>query len=298
MIKDFVTSEKPNPMRAVEEYYTKNMKEDLIALWKVWLPSTLLNFAFMPMWARIPWVATTSLVWTCIISAMRGSSDVPLRDVIVGFDSQTMALVTRTIVGAPLQLRQDRSHLLVVLRGPDRPGIVTELTRRLYEMDGSITTSKMMSLGPEFAIMLHVEVPKEKLSDVTNDLSGTRLQAHLTGLVVGEYDKLQISLRHILPRHVDTPVFAAKVWLTGEDKPGLVYRLCEMITEQGLNIEHLQTEQHAPTASSPRLFSTHCHVHGTREPNLTVLRQNIKALERELNVRCDLEVMTIVDPNK
>ena len=29
------------------------------------------------MWARIPWVASTSLIWTCILSAMRGGSDVP-----------------------------------------------------------------------------------------------------------------------------------------------------------------------------------------------------------------------------
>ena len=48
-------------------------QEDLVALWKLWVPSTFLNFALMPMWARIPWVATTSLLWTCILSAMRGS---------------------------------------------------------------------------------------------------------------------------------------------------------------------------------------------------------------------------------
>ena len=35
------------------------------------------RFAFMPMYARIPWVASTSLIWTCILSAMRGGSDVP-----------------------------------------------------------------------------------------------------------------------------------------------------------------------------------------------------------------------------
>ena len=55
-----------------------NYKEDLVALWKLWVPSTFLNFALMPMWARIPWVATTSLLWTCILSAMRGSEGAPL----------------------------------------------------------------------------------------------------------------------------------------------------------------------------------------------------------------------------
>merc|ERR1719487_1879724 len=79
MIKDFVTSDSPNPVRAVNEY-AGNVKEDLIALWKVWIPSTFLNFAFMP-------------IWTCILSAMRGSSDVPASNVFVGVDHETMELV-------------------------------------------------------------------------------------------------------------------------------------------------------------------------------------------------------------
>ena len=29
--------------------YQKNYKEDLVALWKLWVPSTIINFTFMPM---------------------------------------------------------------------------------------------------------------------------------------------------------------------------------------------------------------------------------------------------------
>ena len=46
-----------------------NYKEDLVALWKLWVPSTFLNFALMPMWARIPWVATTSLLLAFLVRA-------------------------------------------------------------------------------------------------------------------------------------------------------------------------------------------------------------------------------------
>ena len=66
-----VNADMPDMNRAMTAY-RKNMSDDLIALWKIWIPSMFLNFAFMPMWARIPWVTTTSLLWTCIISAMRG----------------------------------------------------------------------------------------------------------------------------------------------------------------------------------------------------------------------------------
>lgn len=56
--------------------YANNCQEDLLALWKLWVPSTIINFALMPMHLRIPWVASTSLIWTCIISYMRGADDV------------------------------------------------------------------------------------------------------------------------------------------------------------------------------------------------------------------------------
>jgi hypothetical protein len=54
--------------------YRANAAEDMVALWKVWVPVTCANFAFSPMWLRIPVVATTSLAWTAILSAMRGAS--------------------------------------------------------------------------------------------------------------------------------------------------------------------------------------------------------------------------------
>ena len=59
----------------VTDYFGTNLKDDLFALWKIWVPSTIINFSFMPMWGRIPWVASTSLIWTCILSMMRGGSD-------------------------------------------------------------------------------------------------------------------------------------------------------------------------------------------------------------------------------
>ena len=69
---------KGNPPQAGLEMYSKNYKEDLSALWKLWLPTMVINFSIMPMHLRIPFVASVSLVWTCIISHMRGATDVEL----------------------------------------------------------------------------------------------------------------------------------------------------------------------------------------------------------------------------
>jgi len=312
MIKDFVTSDSPNPVRAVTEY-SHNIREDLVALWKVWIPSTFLNFAFMPMWARIPWVASTSLIWTCILSAMRGGSDVPAKNVFVGVDHDTMELVTRTVVGAPPKLDPSRSHVLIVCRGLDQPGIISNLTQRLYEHDCMVTTSKMLSLGHEFAIMMHASVPPERLDAFTSSISTglggassaakTRLHKTQTGnFLVSDPDAQQyISVRVITPppaEQQDQPTFTAKLWLTGVDKPGLLFHLSQAVAEQGLNIEHLQTEQHVQGsgANSKQVFSAHCHICSGAAgslPDIAKLRARLKELEAQLGVSCSLEEVVL-----
>ena len=52
--------------------YKKNWKEDLIAIWSVWVPAQAINFAFSPPWFRVPFVAVVSCLWTGIVSFMRG----------------------------------------------------------------------------------------------------------------------------------------------------------------------------------------------------------------------------------
>jgi len=301
MIKDFVTSEKPDPVRAVTEY-TNNAKEDLIALWKVWIPSTFLNFAFMPMWARIPWVASTSLIWTCILSAMRGSSAVPVSNVFDGVDHETMALVTKTVVGPPPRLDTSQAHVLIIVKGRDKPGIISTITQRLYSQNATITTSKMLSLGDEFAIMMHASCAPGKLPELIKAVSGERtsesrrLRTTKTGSVQFESDEgYSLSVRALKPPSDDAyqPAVVAKLWLTGVDRPGLLFHLSEAIAEQSLNIEHLQTEQHE-NAGASRLFSVHCHVvssEGAR-PDVSKLKARLKQLESQLDVRCSVDVVS------
>lgn len=44
--REFVMAEKPDLLRCLSTY-RENMKEDLTALWKVWVPSTFVNFVSM-----------------------------------------------------------------------------------------------------------------------------------------------------------------------------------------------------------------------------------------------------------
>jgi hypothetical protein len=54
--------------------YKKNWKEDVLAIWSVWVPAQAFNFAFSPPHFRVPFVAVVSALWTALVSIRRGQA--------------------------------------------------------------------------------------------------------------------------------------------------------------------------------------------------------------------------------
>lgn len=154
----------PNLSRALADY-RRNMSEDLKALWKVWVPATFVNFAFMPMYARIPFVAGVSLLWTCILSTMRGGDVVHGDDMMGGaVTGATLTIMKEgfgTLFTEPLELDKTQSHIMITASGHDKPGWVAYLSRAVSDAGGNVTHSKMVRLGQEFIVQMHVSVPPE-----------------------------------------------------------------------------------------------------------------------------------------
>jgi len=172
--------------------------------------------------------------------------------------------------------------MLVSVTGADRKGIIADLSKAIYEGGASITTSKMMSLGADFTIVMHVECPPKNLF-ATRDALTRNLKSDAG---------LQATIHDVTPLSETStrPVFTGQVSLTGVDRPGLLYKLSDLLTGKGLSIEHLQTEQHRVRAGAPMVFTTHCHVCGSEKPDIAALRGALKALEKELDVVCSLEI--------
>lgn len=171
--RELVMKEKPDIIGVLKEYQS-NFKEDMFALWKVWVPSTFLNFAFMPMWARIPWVAGTSLLWTCILSAMRGG-DVSHGEEMAGgaVTGATLHMMEEgfdVLFTQPVELQADRAHYVITAGGKDKPGLVASLSRKVAEAGGNITESKMVRLGEEFIITMHTDVDFDKQKDMVRSI--------------------------------------------------------------------------------------------------------------------------------
>lgn len=111
------------------------------------MPTTFLNFAFMPMWARIPWVAGTSLLWTCILSAMRGGDIVHGEEMAGGaVTGSTLHLMEEgygMLFTSPIELEPDKSHVMLTASGQDKIGWVSLLSTAIAKAGGNITHSKV-----------------------------------------------------------------------------------------------------------------------------------------------------------
>ena len=116
-------------VRAALAKYRANAAEDMVALWKVWVPVTCLNFAFSPMWLRIPVVATTSLAWTAILSAMRGASaelEASPERAMEAVGKQGSALARMR--GTRPTLDPGKTHIVLTAAGQRRSGMLHALS--------------------------------------------------------------------------------------------------------------------------------------------------------------------------
>ena len=268
----------------VYQRWSENFWPDLFALWKLWVPATAMNFAFSPMWMRIPVVASTSLIWTCILSSMRGGSDETAAEVnaevlhekdeerggevMLGFGgvdaraaelfaqglarrvsnvddylekSPVVRALTRRATPAeqqepkPVQT-QGLAHLCVTASGRDRVGLVTQLSKWIYDRGGSITGSKMLRMNDDFTVVMHV-ISKDKTS-----ASHLRADLLLGEGATKDLSGLHVTAREIKPSSHPGSMREARVRCTGYDRPGIVYQVTEVLASAGFNIDELTTD--------------------------------------------------------
>ena len=71
--KEFIqNSNSKSPIINGLSKYKNNYKTDLRELWKLWIPATCFNFFINPLWMRVPFTALVSVLWTSIVSQLRG----------------------------------------------------------------------------------------------------------------------------------------------------------------------------------------------------------------------------------
>ena len=166
----------------------------------------------------MPWVAGTSLIWTCILSAMRGGDISHKQDLESPFPTGVTFTLFREgldeVFACPVESDNSTAHVCILGSGPDRVGHVAKMARVISDAGGNVTFSKMIRLGETFDIMMHVSVDHDKRGELidrlqtSDDLKLLKIRAsNLRRRKTGSYKNTVVGL---------------KIHVVGKDKPGEV----------------------------------------------------------------------------
>jgi glycine cleavage system regulatory protein len=133
--------------------------------------------------------------------------------------------------------------LVITFTGPDRPGIVSRLARRVAEHGGNWEESRSASLAGRFAGILEVTVPE------------ARAEALVRALLELESDELRVLVERGGPVAPQPSARHFRLELTGADHEGIVRDVTHVLAERGVNIEDLITARTSAPMSGHALFS-------------------------------------------
>ena len=127
-------------------------------------------------------------------------------------------------------------HLIIKGIGPDRPGIVSDISRFVTSNNGNIEESRMIRLGSEFSIIILISIPDDSQDNLSNQLESIDgIKFYLTPtrkLSSYEYPNYIISV-------------------SGADNEGIVHGVTDSIASLGINIIEVVTDtQNAPVTGS------------------------------------------------
>ncbi len=135
-----------------------------------------------------------------------------------------------------------RSQLLITSIGEDRPGIVAHITEVFVAHGANLEESRMAILGGDFAAIMLVSIPSEKVPGLEKNLA--KLQS----------EGISVTCRNTEAH--DASKFknyaTCEILLKGADHEGIVHSVSSRLKELKINIQSVETMLvHAPVTGSP-----------------------------------------------
>ena len=156
------------------------------------------------------------------------------------------------------------------IRGEDKVGIVSNVSKEITDLNGNIETSNMLTLGDEFNMLILFSINKENIDKLKGRLA--------------KKNNLSVSINNTL----DTKSFKNKniciVTLKGADNEGIVHNFTKLLSDLNINIINMVTElRNAPITGQP-LFFIKSKVAIPYDMNENKLKEILNKFEEQSNV--------------
>ncbi|MBM4221184.1 MAG: glycine cleavage system protein R [Gammaproteobacteria bacterium] len=167
--------------------------------------------------------------------------------------------------------------LAVTAIGPDRAGVVRDLSQAISAAGGSIRESRMIALGTEFAVMMLVSGNWHTVAKLQNSLLALQQQSDLT-----------VTVRETQPRPAEAaaPYTIDVVTL---DHEGIVFGLSNFFATRNLEISEVNTRRYNAPHTGALMFSVQMTVNVPRTVHVATLREEFLEYCDEQNLDAVME---------
>lgn len=171
-------------------------------------------------------------------------------------------------------------YLVLSAIGNDQPGLVNKLSQIIVERKGNITSSRMMAMGGEFALMLMIEGDENTINDIQNELPKMETQLDLT--ITSRITQLSDSQPTRIPYSVE---------VVSMDHPGIVQQVADFFSSHMANIEEMNTDTYAAAHTGTPMFALNMIVGLPADTKIGPLREQFMEFCDNLNLDASLEMI-------
>ncbi len=168
------------------------------------------------------------------------------------------------------------TNVALTVIGPDRPGLVSAVAQAVADHDGNWLDSRLAHLAGQFAGVVLVDLPDDRLSGFESGLRRACASVELE-VVVKPGDDRAAPVGRSLAAH-----------LVGHDRPGIVAVVSAALAETGVTIEELTTSTSATPWDGGALFEASIHVRVPDGVSDQQIQDALEALADELMVDLSL----------
>jgi glycine cleavage system transcriptional repressor len=172
----------------------------------------------------------------------------------------------------------ERRYVVFTAVGPDRPGLVNEISSLIRAAGANLEDSRMAILGGEFAIIMLVAGSGDAI-ERTKQI-GAQVESEL---------KLRCILKETTRIAVPNDYLPYRIQVSGADRPGIVQAIAAILASRGINVASLESRlSYAPESGTP-MFVLEARLHVPSKIVLSELRSQLAATCDEENLDFALE---------
>ncbi len=168
-----------------------------------------------------------------------------------------------------------RENAVLTITGPDRVGIVEDVTGRLLELGGNVEASRMARLGGEFAMLMLVSIPAEKAA---------ALETSIERLAADGYKVTMAMTEPASHGAVAGATSAYQITVEGADHEGIVHDIAAQLATHGISIETMDTFVTPAAVSGVPLFTMIATVEAPTGPDESAWEDALRQAAAAANV--------------